>query len=115
MHYYYYYLIYLTIISLTCDKCCYSVVIRVLGWVCEGRRINPDRCQLHGLGVRHFKVSGGVPSPPEQRQPNGRLSESKQNKIHFSYLRRLPRAARALQQFFAQNTFDFGFPSGIIR
>ena len=24
--------------------------------------------QLYGLRVRHFKVSGGVPSPPEQPQ-----------------------------------------------
>ena len=58
-------------------KCRYSVVVRLLGWVCEGPRFNPGRCQLHGLGVRHFKVSGGVPSPPEQPQPNGKLSESK--------------------------------------
>ena len=28
----------------------------------------PGRCQLCGLRVRHFKVSGGVPSPPEQPQ-----------------------------------------------
>ena len=47
---------------------------------CQGPRFNPGRCQLHGLGVRHFKVSGGVPSPPEQPQPNGRLSESNKNK-----------------------------------
>ena len=59
------------------NQCRYSVVVRVLGWVCEGPRFHPGRCQLHGLGVRHFKVSGGVPSPPEQPQPNGRLSESK--------------------------------------
>ena len=58
-------------------KCRYSVVVRVFGWVCEGPRFNPGRCQVHGLGVRHFKVSGGVPSPPEQPKPNGRLSESK--------------------------------------
>ena len=37
---------------------------------CEGPGFNSSRCQLHGLGVRHFKVSGGVPSPPEQPPGN---------------------------------------------
>ena len=50
------------------SKCRYCIVVRVLGWVCEGPRFHPGRCQLHGLGVRHFNVSGGVPSPPEQPQ-----------------------------------------------
>ena len=31
---------------------------------------SPSRCQLYGSGVRHFKVSGGVPSPPEQTPGN---------------------------------------------
>ena len=62
-------------------KCRYSVVVRVLGSVCEGSRFNPGRCQLHGLGVRHLKVSGEVPSPPEQPQPNGRLSDSNKKDI----------------------------------
>ena len=52
--------------------------------MCEGPGFNSSRCQLYGLGVRHFKVSGGVPSPPEQpprnrfKNFNERLAESKQ-------------------------------------
>ena len=57
-----------------------------VGSGCEGPGFNPSRCQLYGLGVRHFKVSGGVPSPPEQppgnrfKNLNGRLAESKRKK-----------------------------------
>ena len=50
-----------------------------------GPRFNPGRCQLHGLRVRHFKFSGGVPPTPEQSQANGRLSESKNNKKNGTY------------------------------
>ena len=44
---------------------------------------------ISGLGVRHFEVSGGVPSPPEQppgnrfKQLSGRLAESKTNKRYI--------------------------------
>ena len=59
-----------------------------VGSGCEGPGFNSSCCQLYRLGVRHFKISGGVPSSPEQppgnrfKNSNGRLAESKQS-IHI--------------------------------
>ena len=49
-------------------KCRDSIVVMVVGLGYEGPGFNPDRCQVYGLRVRHFKVSGGAPSPPEKPQ-----------------------------------------------
>ena len=40
-----------------------------------------DRCQLYGLGVRRFKVSGGAPSPPEQTPGSGQELEGKLRRV----------------------------------
>ena len=53
----------------TNGECRDSIVIRVLGWDLRVLGSVPADVKLYGLRVRHFKVSGGVPSPPEQPQP----------------------------------------------
>ena len=50
-----------------------------LGWGAKVPGSDSSRRQLHGLGVRHFKVSGGVPSPPGQNK--GRLVQEPEGSL----------------------------------
>ena len=85
------------IIIMIMIMCCrFSQHMKVLGWAVglgyEGPGFNPGRCQLYGLRVRHFKVSGECLRLLSNHNLylNGRLAESKKEKRNVAALANAP-------------------------